>query len=131
MVFGADVREQCGLGVGRGFENGERGAEAEGGRCGFIVKNVLKNFGCTGGWMNDAILPRDGLCAHGTLGFAGKSRKSAAPVADGVAMNAGCRGRIGNRSTIGQERQHLLLCLGEGRVGWWLHRRGISQTEFS
>ena len=139
-LFGVSERERLRLGVRRGFEHGERGAEAEGRSCGVIVKKVVENVGCAGGQMNHAIVPCKGLFARGPLGFAGKSRESAAPVADGIAMNAGCRGRIDNRSAIGQERQHLVLCRSKGpiggelwelRFGYWRHRKGTCQPESS
>ncbi len=112
-----DIAEGFGLYFGGGFEHGESGAEAEDGGGLGIHEDLIKDFEGFRGEFDGSLVPDEGLFAHGEFDFAGEGGYGAAPVADGIAMNAGIGGGLSDGLTFGEKRQHMMLRRGEGGMG--------------
>jgi len=125
--FGDDGGGETFKGRRRGggeLEDGQGGAEFEGG-CGIgIVKDFREDVGGAGSEFDGLIVPDERLFAHGEFDFTGEGGGGSAPVADGIAMDAdGLRG-LRERMAVGEKREDVMLFGGKGGIGGVLRRFG-------
>ena len=114
---GVEQRESFGLRVRCRIQNGKRGTEAKGRRNGGIMKDFVEHCGGARGEVDCMFMPDQSLFADGQLALTRECGNGAAPVTNGVAVDA--RFRSGSRygASVGQERQDVMLLGGERGIG--------------
>ena len=124
---GGEGAQGFGLRVGCHFEDRDGGAEAEGGRGFGIVENVADGFGGEGSEQESLLMPGQGLFPSGELQFAGEGGDAAAPVADGVAGDAGGNGGADDGMAVSEETDYLVLLGSEGGIGRVIRSEGLHE----
>lgn len=105
------------VGISGNFEDGERGAEADGRRDLRVIKDFVNDLAGAGGTLDSVFVPGSGLFADGKFHFVREGGNSTTPVADGVAVNGGGRGGFSKRVALDDEVEDVVLGGGEGVIG--------------
>lgn len=113
---GRGLHSGNGIEIQHGFEgcrrllqNGEGGFKAHGRRCLGVGENLANGVDGSCGEHVDLISYEQGAVVQGVGEGRAEDLRGAAPVGDGVAMNAGLCGGIGDGRTIGKGGDHLIL----------------------